>query len=169
MSGVAHVKTAQRDDWGTPREEFAAWHKRFGFTLDVCAAPYNAKLPRYFGEGGLAQDGLAMSWAGERWFCNPPFSKIKRWLDKAWNEMNPNLSAISPLGVMLLPASRTEQKWWHELVEPYRDGRTDLGPVKFWTEFVEGRTHYEPPPGVKASTPTFGSVLLIWERTGLIQ
>ena len=44
-------------EWSTPQWLFDALHIRFGFTVDVCATPSNAMLPRYFTklEDGLAQ------------------------------------------------------------------------------------------------------------------
>lgn len=64
--------------------------------------------------------------------------------------------------VMLLPANRTEQSWWQELVEPHRD--RPGSPLR--TEFIRGRQRF-----VRASSyaveenqrPPFGCVLLIWE------
>lgn len=34
-------------EWETPQKLFDALHARFGFTLDVCAQPGNAKCTRY--------------------------------------------------------------------------------------------------------------------------
>lgn len=59
-------------DWATPPALFEALHAEFGFTLDVCASPWNAKLPRYFTE---KEDGLAQDWSGERCFMNPPYGR----------------------------------------------------------------------------------------------
>jgi hypothetical protein len=55
-------------EWATPQWLFDALHVRFGFTLDVCAIPENAKLPRFFSP---AEDALVQSWQGERCFCPP--------------------------------------------------------------------------------------------------
>lgn len=74
-----------RDCAGTPPDFFAELHAEFGFTVDACALPFNAKLPRYWAPAGVnatlgydhlsapaAYDGLAQDWAGERVWCNPP-------------------------------------------------------------------------------------------------
>jgi phage N-6-adenine-methyltransferase len=145
------------DDRGTTWEVFNPLHERFGFTLDVAAAAHNAKLPRYFDR---AQDGLTQSWAGERVWCNPPYSDCRAWVAKAWSErMRKNDPA--ELIVMLLPANRTEQGWWQDLVEPWlRDGMLRV-------EFLRGRMRFDRPGAVispKGDRPPFGVCLLIWDR-----
>lgn len=142
------------DDRETDPAMFAELDARFGFTLDVAAGAHNAKCARYF---TAEQDGLAQSWAGERVWCNPPYSDIGPWLVKAWNEMLFGCELV----VMLLPANRTEQIWWHQHVEPCRDKGYGLR-----TEFIRGRTRFiaagdtEIKPNAR---PPFGCVLLIWE------
>ena len=84
----------------------------FHFTLDVAANADNAKCERYFTK---EDDGLIQPWAGEVVWCNPPYSELRAWVAKASAETSATV-------VMLLPANRTEQPWWQEYVEPYRDG-----------------------------------------------
>jgi phage N-6-adenine-methyltransferase len=142
------------DDRETDPAMFVELYKRFRFTLDVAASKNNAKLPRYF---TAEQDGLAQSWAGERVWCNPPYSDIAPWVAKAWDEHWAGAALI----VMLLPANRTEQGWFQDFVEPFRDR---AGPLR--TEFIRGRTRFiaagdtEIKPNAR---PPFGCVLLIWE------
>src|SRR5688572_10793273 len=73
----------ERDNLGTDPALFAKLDERFGFTLDACATPVNAKCSRYY---TVEDDGLTQSWAGERVWCNPPFSQIAAWVEKAWLE-----------------------------------------------------------------------------------
>jgi hypothetical protein len=48
------------DLWATPQDFYDDLHAEFGFSLDVCATPDNAKCPRYF---TAEHDGLAaMAW-----------------------------------------------------------------------------------------------------------
>lgn len=142
------------DDRGTPFDLFASWHQRFRFTVDAAAAPHNAKLERHWTK---EVDGLKQSWAGERVWCNPPYSSIWPWVRKAWSETD------CPLVVMLLPANRTEQQWWQREVEPHRDRPGSILRTEFW----RGRIKFLYPgeetvrPG---STPPFGCVLLVWDR-----
>jgi phage N-6-adenine-methyltransferase len=71
------------DDRAITDEDFAPLHKRFRFTIDAAASPTNAKLPRYWTRD---DDALTQSWAGERVWCNPPYSDIRPWVEKAWRE-----------------------------------------------------------------------------------
>lgn len=141
------------DDRATTDEVFAPLHERFGFTIDVAASASNAKLPRYFDADA---DGLSQPWGGERVWCNPPYSDVRPWIEKAWAEG-------SELVVMLLPANRTEQGWWQDLVEPYRDRPGSPLTV----EFLRGRIRFLA-AGADAigpdERPPFGNVLLIWSR-----
>lgn len=144
------------DNRATPPEVFDPLHERFRFTLDACALPHNAKLPRYFTP---EQDGLKQSWYNESVWCNPPFSNIRPWIEKAWDE-----SVRTKCVVMLVPANRTEQKWWQDLIEPFRDDRR-LCRKRLRVEFLAGRTRFIKvgADGVGANErPPFGCCLLIW-------
>lgn len=149
------------DDRGTDPALFARIDAGYHFTLDVAASAANAKCERYFTSD---DDGLAMPWAGQRVWCNPPYSDIRPWVEKAWTEWH----APTPpqLIVMLLPANRTEQGWWQELVEPMRDGTRSLR-----VEFLPGRPRFVAPdkPGTGPNErPPFGCCLLIWRRTAAL-
>lgn len=107
------------DDRETDPAFFMETEARLGpFTIDVAAAVHNAKCERFY---DVSVDGLAQPWAGERVWCNPPYSNIRPWVAKAHEE------ADAERIVMLLPANRTEQAWWQELVEPHRDRGTTPG------------------------------------------
>jgi phage N-6-adenine-methyltransferase len=136
----------------TPRSLFEPLHKEFRFTLDVCATAESAKCPRYFTK---EQDGLTAPWIAERVWCNPPFSDIEPWVMRAW-------SAHAELVVMLVPATRTDQPWWQEQIEPWRDNGEGLT-----TRFLPGRIRFGfpgNPEGVGVGSPMFGCVLLIWGK-----
>lgn len=141
------------DDRALPPEDFAALHSRFRFTVDAAASDENRKCDRYY---TVREDGLSQSWAGERVYCNPPYSDILPWVLKAWSERDAELS------VLLLPANRTEQRWWQEGIEPYRDRPGSVLRV----EFLPGRLRFlkagqsEIRPNER---PPFGCVLCVWE------
>ncbi|QSL99802.1 methyltransferase [Gordonia phage ODay] len=144
------------DDRGTDPAFIAELESEFGpFTLDVAAAPHNAKAPKFF---TIDDDGLAQNWTGNVW-CNPPYSSILAWVAKAWNEWS-RPDGPSQI-VMLLPANRCEQKWWQLRVEPYRDRPGSPLSVRF----LPGRMRFIRPdwtPGPKGDRPPFGCCLLIW-------
>ena len=164
------------DDRGTDPAFIAEMEKRFGkFTLDVAAAPHNAKADRYFTR---EDDGLAQPWGTARVWCNPPYSDCGAWVRKAWDEWllwpHVDLESTSPsyvrrnpspsLIVMLLPANRVEQAWWQDHVEPFRD--RPGSPLR--VEFLRGRMRFDRPgwtPGPKGDRPPFGVCLLIWEES----
>lgn len=140
------------DDRTTPPEVFGRWHEQFAFTVDVAASDINARLPRFY---TVEDDGLAQSWAGERVWCNPPYSDIRPWVAKAWAEPEAFI-------VMLLPANRTELDWWQELVEPHRDRPGS----RLRVEFLAGRQRFILPGRTTVrpnERPPFGVCLLIWE------
>lgn len=142
------------DDRATDAHFFASLDRRFRFTVDVAASSENTKCKRFFDR---QQDGLAQSWGGERVWCNPPYSTIRPWVEKAWEEWGGGASLI----VMLLPANRTEQAWWQELVEPYRD--RSGSPLML--EFLAGRLRFLKPNQNRIGPnerPPFGSCLLVW-------
>jgi hypothetical protein len=143
------------DDRATPPDLFSPLNDRFAFTIDVAASAANAKCRRFYTED---DNGLAQSWAGERVWCNPPYShpNLERWTRKAWAERDD-----AELIVMLVPANRTEQGWWQRHVEPYRD-RPHWG---LRTEFLPDRTRFVAPGKATAigDRPPFGCCLLIWE------
>lgn len=143
------------DDRATTAEVFARFDRWLGpFTLDVAAAPHNTKCTRYFTH---QDDGLRQSWAGERVWCNPPYSRIGHWVEKAWREQE-HTDGIA----MLLPANRTEQGWWQQMVEPYRDRRNSQLTVLF----LPGRMRFIAPGRTAIGPnerPPFGCCLLTWK------
>ncbi|MGE4163888.1 MAG: DNA N-6-adenine-methyltransferase [Vicinamibacterales bacterium] len=144
------------DDWATDPGFFADLHRRFRFTVDAAALPRNAKLPRFWTP---FDNGLRQSWAGERVWCNPPYSSIWPWVRKAWSEP-------AALVVMILPANRTEQRWWQREVEPCRDRPGS----RLRVEFLPGRIRFIHPDaeGIGPNErPPFGCCLLIWEAAAL--
>ena len=79
-----------------------------GIDLDVAATIDNTLAPHW------CADGLLESWWGRVW-CNPPYSDLEPWTRKAFIERQ-RCERI----VMLLPANRTEQRWWQHQIEPAR-------------------------------------------------
>jgi len=139
------------DDRATTFEDFWPLHERFEFTIDAAASAHNTKLPRFY---TAEDDGLAQDWSGERVWCNPPYSSIEPWVEKAHG-------VGAELVVMLLPANRTEQGWWQRHVEPYRRAGT------LEVEFLSGRMRFLKPgqDEVKPNErPPFGCCLVIWRE-----
>lgn len=143
--------TAVADDRRTPREWWEKWDREFGpFTLDVAASAENALCAVYF---NIEDDGLLELWSGRVW-CNPPFSEMPAWIEKAWEQ-----SVRCDVIAMLVPANRTEQRWWQESIEPYR------GSHQLLVRFLPGRLRFGLPiTDPRGDRPPFGCALLVWRR-----
>ena len=129
--------------WAMPPEIFDPLHAEFGFTLDPCATPETAKLPRFYTE---AEDGLAQDWRSERVFMNPPYGReIYAWTRKARES-----AEAGALVVGLLPAS-TDLAWWHEDVI---GGRAEIRFIRGRVRFLTGGPYRE--------SGFFASVVTIW-------
>jgi site-specific DNA-methyltransferase (adenine-specific) len=130
-------------EWRTPPEVFEPLNDEFHFTLDPCTTADNPLgLSRFYTE---ADDGLAIRWAGERVFMNPPYGReVYEWTRKAREE-----SARGVLVVGLLPAS-TDLAWWHEDVVGHAEVRYIRGRVRFLTD------------GPYRASGFFASVIVIW-------
>lgn len=135
------------NEWATPAEVFAPLHEEFRFTLDACAAQWNAKLPRYRSK---ADDGLSTDWAGERVWCNPPYSRgeIIKWVTKA---IEATWSGGCPLVVLLIPSS-TDMDWWHAA---WHRRNCEI-------RFFRGRIAFERESGFRNVHARFGCSLLIF-------
>ena len=154
------------DDRRTPDAIFLPLDEEFGFTLDVAASPENAKCHHYY---TLDDDGLTKPWASERVWCNPPYSDCGAWAAKANAEMRRGFASFRrpEVVVMLLPANRTEQRWWQQEIEPGR--RAGL----IETRFLPGRPRFDVPEGTytdpRGNRPPFGCVVVIWRRAAAVQ
>lgn len=161
-----------------------------GFTLDICAEQWNTKVPcvvapdnsrwlsMWFGPGsptGVLDTLTQGNLTGHDWFGNFPFSQLDKFLPYIWRWYSPEAKAAGAwpgIGYGIMPATRTEQEEWQTYVEPYRDNEElarSMG-VAFKTRFITtptdkskfGRTKFVPPPGIKPSSPQFGTVVLKW-------
>lgn len=118
--------------WATPPEFFEELDKEYGFTLDGASSGENALVDNY-----MTSADIFVTWAGERVFCNPPWSHIPPFVE---------LAATADLAVLLVPA-RTNCGWFHRALE--------LGAVpRFW----KGKLKFV---GAKHTSPV-DCLLLVW-------
>lgn len=106
---MSYINKAKTDDWRTPTDIY----KRFinnGY-FDPC--PFKSNF-----------DGLQIEWKNKN-FVNPPYSKLKTWIEKAIEE------AKNGKEIVLLIPSRTDTKAFLQL---YKYG------CKF--HFITGRLHF---------------------------
>lgn len=130
--------TSTTYEWATPQAFFDALDAEFGFTLDPCATPTNAKCSTFF---TISDDGLAQSWAGHVVFMNPPYGRqIRRWVRKAYE------SALAGATVVCLLPARTDTTWWHDHV------------MKGEVRFVRGRLKF----GNASNAAPFPSAVVVF-------
>ena len=123
--------SSETDVWETPQNLFNQLNLEFGFQVDVCAFPSNAKCNIFYTP---QQDGLTHVWRGVCWM-NPPYGepehpckpKCKKkkcvergfhndkytpgaidWVRKAYE------SSLDGATVVCLLPSRTDTAWWHD-------------------------------------------------------
>lgn len=98
----SHTPTEIRDLWQTPKFVFDYYNRRFNFNCDVAANYENKLVDIYIDENTNA---LQVEWQSRNW-CNPPFSNIQPWIDKAIEQKREGRCTV-----MLLPAD-TSVKWF---------------------------------------------------------
>lgn len=101
MPFIDHYRGARKQDLTTPRDFFVKLHERFCFTMDGAATTENRLLTR------ASTLKRLRPWSGERVFCNPPWSDIPPFLEKA---------PTAELVVFLVPA-RVNARWFHRALE----------------------------------------------------
>lgn len=139
----AMLFTSESDEWETPNELVAWLAQSFAFTLDPCCTPGTAKAARFFTR---EDDGLAQSWAGERVWMNPPYSKVGDWMRKAYESAQTDRATV-----VCLVAARTDTRWWQDWVQ----GKANE------IQFLAGRVSFKR-PGKDANTAPFPSALVIY-------
>lgn len=109
---MSRKATGGQDNWSTPPyvvRWLQHWLAIDSFDLDVCADALNAKAPDWFDED---TDGLKQKWEGYC-FCNPPYSQIAAWAQKAFASANEGGGDTTV--AMLIPA-RTDTRYWHDYI-----------------------------------------------------
>jgi hypothetical protein len=101
------------DNWSTPIDLYESLNKEFNFNFDPCPLSENPRI-----------DGLTIEW-GESTFCNPPYSKLKDWCKKAYEE------SLKGKNIVMLIPSRTDTKAWHDYVMKSHEIRFIKGRLKF--------------------------------------
>jgi site-specific DNA-methyltransferase (adenine-specific) len=128
------------DEWGTPQWLFDLLNEEFHFNVDAASRQYiTQKCNRCF------TDALTIEWTkwGERFWLNPPYSKIGEFMKKAYEE-----SQKGAVVVCLIPA-RTDTRYWHDYVMKAQEIR-----------FVKGRLKF----GDSKNSAPFPSVIVIFRK-----
>lgn len=115
--------SSKSDEWSTPQNIFDDLNQEFDFNLDPCSTEENHKCSFYFTK---ETDGLSQNWGGWRVFCNPPYSQIGKWVEKAFHEGHKDGTIV----VLLIPA-RTDTKYFHDFILHRSEIRFIKGRLKF--------------------------------------
>jgi len=121
--------TSASDQYSTPLDVYIALDIEFSFDFDPCPLID----PPLF-------DGLSTEW-GKVNYVNPPYSQIKLWCKKAYEEWQKGKTVV-----MLIP-SRTDTRYWHDYIMKATEIR-----------FIKGRLKFG---GMKTSAP-FPSAIIIF-------
>ena len=133
--------SSENEVWATPQDFFDKLNDEFGFNLDPCAIPENAKCERFFTP---EMDGLKQNWGGAKVFCNPPYGrKIGAWVQKCYEESQKPDTTV----VLLIPA-RTDTAYFHDYI--YHKAKE--------IRFVRGRLKFG---GAKCGAP-FPSMVVVY-------
>lgn len=133
-----------RQTWQTPRRLAAELVREFDLDLDLAADWNNAVCPEFWTK---KHDALSRPWpSSRRKWCNPPFAKAKDFakaaeLDKS--DGGVTLFLCLDRGTQWLEQAKMGNRWWN----------------------FAGRVDYSPPGGIEGSGVTFGSVLLLFDRS----
>lgn len=152
-------KTKPTDLWATPVPVFNAIQNylQIEFALDACADELNYKCDNYYDEEA---NGLLSPWI-DNTFCNPPYSNIPPWCDKALEECiqehDDRLTNPNGIRSVLLLRSDTSTKWFHKYAHNEWVNLT----------FLKPRIQFRVPVGLKKSSNPHGSVLLDFNPRGL--
>lgn len=130
--------SSKKYEWETPQDLFDELDGEFGFTIDPCATPANAKCLKYY---TIEDDGLKQNWSNNVVFMNPPYGReIIKWVKKAY------LQSLKGTTVVCLVPSRTDTRWWHDYC------------MKGEIRFIKGRLKF----GCSKNSAPFPSAIVIF-------
>tara|TARA_R110000772_G_scaffold247018_1_gene360766 strand:- start:396 stop:842 length:447 start_codon:yes stop_codon:yes gene_type:complete len=146
MKGQKVLFSSGNDSWSTPASTYYDLDKEFNFDFDPCPLNTRVKLENsLFPDDNITEvyNGLNVEW-GTNTFCNPPYSEITKWIDKAFIEYKKGKN------IVLLVPSRTDTKWFHKYILPHAKE----------IRFVKGRLKFG---GCKNAAP-FPSMIIIFSH-----
>lgn len=155
------------DDRETPPCVYVPLDAEFRFTLDAAASHQNKKCDHFCTLTGTydlrvgtefdPRDGLHYPWRGERVWLNPPFSVVRPWIERAWDE-------APEVVCLLLPNNRGEQPFFQRLIEPYRDRPGSILTTRHLPKRRPFLHHGQQIGNRTSKSPPFGLLVVIWDR-----
>lgn len=119
-----------KDVYETPPYFFELLSENITFTLDPCSSDENHLCDKYY---TIEDDGLKQDWRGENVFVNPPYSNIKEWVEKCYEEGKKAHTMV----VLLIP-SRTDTRYWHDYIMHANEILFCKGRISFYLDGEKG-------------------------------
>ena len=126
--------SSKTDLWETPQTFFDKLNQEFGFTLDACAVPDNAKCERYYTP---EQDGLSQPWDGVVW-CNPPYGReVGKWVRRGLMASERGMGNLQPHNQQIHNAAARRHKVLPHVRRTHDgrsrgDGAGEIGGAERW-------------------------------------
>ena len=136
LGGVHH--SSGKDNWATPEVFFSRLNQTYQFSLDACAEAWSAKCKDFYTE---ADNGLLQHWKTWTW-CNPPYSEIRAWFQKATEEMKLGNSSV------LLTFARTDTRAFNDFALQASEIIFIKGRLKFVCTDTRAPKHPAPTPSI---------------------
>ena len=141
------------DLWRTPPEVFNNLNREFGFLADMACTFENRLCPIGFDE---SINSLSFNWsdrclclnssiAAKYVWCNPPYSNISPWVDKAIE------AQLDGLGIVMLLNQDTSVGWFYKALKYASEIRYITGSEKEGGGFSGGRLAFIDENGKPAS------------------
>ena len=121
---------SKNDKWMTPPEVYNPLNIEFKFNYDPCPIDWKEGDP----------DGLMTEW-GTITFCNPPYSKTAKWIEKA------SLESSKGKTIVMLINAVTDTIAFHK----YIYNKTEIRFLKGRIKFINPAEPHKRMPNVKAS------------------
>jgi len=153
----------QKDEWRTPSELYKMLNYEFCFELDAAATYDNTLCERHY---TMEDDALIQNWGEngvKRVFCNPPFSRMKEFLEKAIQEYEDHAHEIEI--VVLIRADGYETKWFQQVLDPRKRFTRPILTPRYHIRQLIPRVSFNLPSGSKPSAgPTFPSAVVVLSK-----
>ena len=125
LSSIKHLANIRiQDNYETPEDLFYDCCNKYKIfpTLDVCATKENSKCVNFITE---QEDSLLFEWK-ETFFMNPPYSKVQKFMKKAYYQHLKN-----KVEGMILIFAKTDTQFWHSYIEQKAEVHFLKGRIKF--------------------------------------
>lgn len=144
---VSATPVSERDCWETPKWLFLWLNDRYNFQIDLACNTSNCKAGLGFYREKY--DSLSYDWItrAKRGFCNPPYSNIKPWLAKGYEEAKKGFTSV-----FLVPTPNGETAYQEHVFGKASE-----------IIFINGRVAFCRPDGTEVKGNTRGSCVIVYD------